>query len=171
MEQKKTKKNSSKKVVAKKQPMKTREVKKVPEKQKDNSTKYLCLFIVIIAFTFAFMLLINKQNNSYMNDINDGGFDVTPEVGRVIVARDMGAIYPRYFVAYVNDEEYSIYVYNYYETVSQYELEYNRLVDKIVDYNEKDRMIRYIYDRGYGTYNEVLNNLPMIVDCSNLKIY
>ena len=171
MEQKKTKKSSSKKQVVKKTSAKTSEIKKVQVKPKDNSTKYLCLFIVVIAFTFAFMLLINKQNNLYMNDITDGGFSVKPEEGKVIVARDMDAIYPKFFVVYTNEDSYTIYVYNYYDTISQYELEYNRLIDRIVDYNVKDRMIRYIYDRGYGTYEEVLDNLSMLVGASNLKIY
>lgn len=148
-----------------------KEVEKVTQKPKDYSTRYLCMFLVVIAFTFAFMLLINKQNNNYMNDINDGGFNVTPEVGKVIVARDMDAIYPRYFVIYTDEDIYTIYVYNYYDTVSQYELEYSRLIDDIVDYNEKDKMIRYLFDRGYGTYNEVLNNLSVLVGVNNLKIY
>lgn len=148
-----------------------KEVEKVAQKPKDYSTRYLCMFLVVIAFTFAFMLLINKQNNNYMNDINDGGFNVTPEVGKVIVARDMDAIYPRYFVVYTDEDIYTIYVYNYYDTVSQYELEYSRLIDDIVDYNEKDKMIRYLFDRGYGTYNEVLNNLSVLVGVNNLKIY
>ena len=87
------------------------------------------------------------------------------------MARDSSAIYPKYYVVYVSGNEYTAYVYNYYDTVSQYTLEFNRLLDKIVDYNEKDKMIRYLYDRGYGTYNEVLNNLEMLVDSSNLKIY
>ncbi len=176
MEQKNKKKNVRKyyknnnKQLNKNQ-VQVKEVEKVATKPKDYSTRYLCMFIVVIAFTFAFMLLIDKQNNNYMNDIHDGGFSVTPEVGKVIVARDMDAIYPKYYVVYTTDDSYSIYVYNYYETVSQYELEYNRLIDSIVDYNEKDRMIRYLYDRGYGTYNEVLNNLSMLVNSSNLKIY
>ncbi len=147
------------------------EVTKKTEKAKDNSMRYLYLFVVVVAFAFAFLLLINMQDGVYMNDLGDGGFDVTPEVGKVIVARDMNAIYPKYYVVYTDSEEYSIYVYNYYETVSQYELEFNRLIDRIVDYNEKDKMIRYLYDRGYGTYPEVLNNLSMLVDSSNLKIY
>ena len=163
---------NTKKSVIKKQTNKVQEVKKSNEKSKDASMKYLCLFIVVIAFTFAFVLLIDKQRDSeYMNDIADGGFSVKPEYGRVIVARDMNAIYPKYYVVYTNEDSYSIYVYNYYETVSQYELEYNRLIDSIVDYNEKDKMIRYIYDRGYGTYNEVLSNLSMLVDSNSLKIY
>lgn len=150
---------------------KTKEVKKVVQK-KDNSTKYLSLFVVVVAFTFAFALLINKQQkDAYMNDLNESGFNVKPQVGKVIVARDMNAIYPKYFVVYTENGDYSIYVYNYYETVSQYELEYNRLINDIVDYNAKDKMIRYLYGRGYGTYNEVLNNLSQLVDCDNLKIY
>ena len=166
------KKTDTKKSVMKNQTKKVQVTKKEEGKVKDASIKYLCLFIVVIAFTFAFVLLIDKQRNSeYMNDITDGGFSVKPEEGKVIVARDMSAIYPKYYVVYTNDDSYSIYVYNYYETVSQYELEYNRLINSIVDYNAKDKMIRYIYDRGYGTYNEVLSNLSMLVDCNSLKIY
>ena len=150
---------------------KKKEVTKVV-KQNDNSMKYLGLFIVVVAFTFAFVLLINKQQrDTYMNNLNESGFNVKPQVGKVIVARDMNAIYPKYYVVYTNDGDYSIYVYNYYETVSQYELEYNRLINDIVDYNAKDKMIRYLHGRGYGTYNEVLNSLSQLVDCDNLKIY
>lgn len=171
MEQNKGKKRVQKKQVNYKQSPKKKEIQKVVNKPKDNSMKYLCLFIVVIAFTFAFMLLIDKQNNNYMNDIHDGGFNVTPEVGKVIVARDMQAIYPKYYVVYTDNDTYSIYVYNYYDTVSQYELEYNRLIDRIVDYNEKDKMIRYLFDRGYGSYNEVLSNMSMLVDSKDIKIY
>ena len=168
MEQKKNKKQVAKnKTLQKKQ----EQIQKYERKTKDNSTKYLCLFIVVIAFTFAFMLLINKQNNSYMNDINDGGFNIRPVNGEIIVARDMDAIYPKYYVVYTSEDNFTIYVYNYYETVSQYELEYHRLLDSIVDYNEKDKMIRYILHRGYGTYDEVLNNLSLLVDSTNIKIY
>ena len=163
MKQKQTKKQVRKQA--------QRQVAKV-ERKKDNSTKYLCLFVVVVAFSLAFALLINRQQNgSYMNDLAGNGFNVKPEVGKVIVARDMKAIYPKYYVVYTEEDEYSIYVYNYYDTTSQYELEYNRLIDDIVDYNAKDKMIRYLYDRGYGTYNEVLNNLSMIVNSTNLRIY
>jgi len=166
-------KQTNKKQVSKQVRNQTKnQVNKQIEQRKDSSTKYLCLFIVIVAFTFAFTLLINKQKNSeYMNDIKENNFGIQPEVGKVIVARDMNAIYPKYYVVYVEEDNYSVYVYNYYETTSQYELEYNRLIDKIVDYNAKDNMIRYIYGRGYGTYNEVLNNLSQLVDSNNLKIY
>ncbi len=140
---------------------------------KDNSNKILCLFIVVIAFTLAFALLISKQegNTELLADIKDNNFNVQPEVGKTIVAKDMTAIYPKFYVVYIDDFAYSIYEFNYYETISQYNLEYNRLINSIVDYNVKDKMIRTIHSRGYGTYDEVLNNLSMLVGCSDLKIY
>ncbi len=143
------------------------------KKKKDNSNKFLCLFIVIIAFTLAFALLISKQdgNTELLADVKNNNFNVVPEVGKTIVARDMTAIYPKFYVAYINDSVYSIYEYNYYETTSQYNLEYNRLIDSIVDYNIKDKMIRTFNSRGYGTYDGVLNNLSTLVNCSDLKIY
>ncbi len=147
-------------------------MEKKKKKKENNSMKVLYLFIVIIAFTLAFLLLINKKNeDSYLADIQENSFDVRPENGKVIVARDTYAIYPKYYVVNVNNGHYSIYVYNYYDTVSQYNLEFNRLINQIVDYNIKDKMIRYLETKGYGTYDEVLNNLPIIVGNNNLKIY
>ncbi len=147
-------------------------MKKSKKKKEDNGTKFLCLVIVVIAFTLAFVLLIKKQfDNTYLNDVTGSKLNVTPEIGKTIVAKDTGSIYPKYYVVNVNDNQYSIYVYNYYETVSQYNLEFNRLINSIVDYNVKDKMIRYIHSRGYGTYYEILNNLSTLVECTNLKIY
>lgn len=132
----------------------------------------MCLFIVIIVFTLAFVLLINKQReDEYLADIMENNLNVKPEVGKIIVARDMHAIYPKYYVIFIDNNHYSLYVYNYYETVSQYNLEFNRLIDKIVDYNIKEKMIRYLDHRGYGTYYEVINNLSSITECRELKIY
>ena len=148
-------------------------MKKISEKkQKEQSTKFLCMFIVVIAFTLAFVLLINKQHgDSYLNDLRKNSINIRPEVGKTIVAKDMKAIYPKYYVAYINDDSYSIYVFNYYETISQYNLEFARLKDVIVDYNAKDKMIRYLDSRGYGTYNEVLSNLSILVGCDDLLVY
>jgi hypothetical protein len=130
------------------------------------------MFVVVITFTLAFALLINKQKgDSYLNDMKENNIGVTPEVGKTIVAKDMEAIYPKYYVVYINGDSYSIYVYNYYETISQYNLEYNRLIDSIVDYNAKDKMIRYIHSSGFGTYDEVLNNLSTLVESNDLRIY
>ena len=169
MEQRKTKKGVQKRGHYQKQQSQT--TQKKARQAQDGLMKYLCLFIVVLVFTFAFMLLINKQKDSYMNDINEGSFEVRPKEGEVIVARDMEAIYPKYYVVYFSDDNFTIYSYSYYDTVSQYELEYNRLINSVVDYNEKDKMIRCLIDRGYGTYEEVLDNLSMLVDASNLKIY
>lgn len=141
-------------------------------RKKDNSKKLMCLFIVIIVFTLAFVLLINKQReDEYLADIMENNLNVKPEVGKIIVARDMHAIYPKYYVIFIDNNHYSLYVYNYYETVSQYNLEFNRLIDKIVDYNIKEKTIRYLDHRGYGTYYEVINNLSSITECRELKIY
>ena len=162
---KQTKKGS--KTVAKK-----KETKKHQSKIQNNGTRFLCLFVVIVAFTMAFVLLINKQKEDvYYANMKGTGFSIKPEEGKTIVAKDLNAIYPKYFVIYVNDDEFSLYVFNYYETASQYNLEFNRLIDKIVDYNEKDKMIRYLHSRGYGTYDEVLKNLQTIVESDNLLIY
>lgn len=147
-------------------------MKKKSKKKKDQGTKFLCLFIVVVAFTLAFVLLINKQqSDSYLNDINGNSMNVKPEVGKTIVAKDMKAIYPKYYVVTISNDEYSIYTYNYYETISQYDLEYSRLIDSIVDYNSKDKMIRCLEGRGYGTYDEVLSNLSYLVNSDDLLIY
>ena len=147
-------------------------MKKSNKKKKENRTKLLLLMVVVVAFTLAFVLLIKKQfDNTYLNDVVGSKLNVTPEIGKTIVAKDTGSIYPKYYVVNINEDYYTIYVYNYYETASQYELEFNRLIDSIVDYNAKDNMIRYIHSRGYGTYYEILNNLSTLVESNNLKIY
>ena len=140
-------------------------------KKNNKSFKILYLFVVIIIFTLAFVLLVNRQNEKKLADSIESSFNIKPEVGKVIVARDMHAIYPKYYVIFIDNNRYSLYVYNYYDTVSQYNLEFNRLIDKIVDYSMKDKMIRYLDSRGYGTYNEILNNLSIITECIELKIY
>lgn len=161
-------KKSTKKKVVKKEEHKNKETKK----KKKNGTKLLCLFVVIIAFTFAFMLLINKQQEDvYYANMKNNTFSVKPEYGKTIVAKDLKAIYPKYYVVYVTDDEFSLYVFNYYETTSQYNLEFNRLINKIVDYNAKDKMIRYLHSKGYGTYDEILSNLSTLVESDNLLIY
>lgn len=146
-------------------------MRKKKNKKEKSTIKLLYLFIVIIVFTIAFLLLINKQKEETLADTIESNFNIKKETGKVIVARDMYSIYPKYYVIYFNNNAYSFYVYNYYDTVSQYNLEFNRLIDKIVDYNIKDKMIRYLDSRGYGAYNEVLNNLSSITNCKELKIY
>ncbi len=134
--------------------------------------KFLSLLIVVVCFAIAFVILIKaQQQDAYYNKVKGDSFNIKPEYGKTLVAKDTGTIYPKYYVVYFSEDEYSIYVYNYYETVSQYELEFNRLIDSVVDYNSKDKMIRYLHSRGYGTYQSVIDNLTYIVDSENLIIY
>ena len=137
----------------------------------DKSMKFLCTFIVVIAFTLAFALLINKQEKNNLADVGNNKFSITPERGKVIVAKDMAMIYPKYYVVYFDNDMYSIYAFNYYETISQYNLEFNRLIDSIVDYNKNEKMIRVLHSRGYGSYDDVLEELSVLVNSNELKIY
>ena len=149
-----------------------KQANKQENKKQVNSNKLVYLLIVIVAFTIAFIILINRQNkDTYYLNTTDNSFNIKSKYGETIVARDGDAIYPKYYVAYINDNHYSIYVYNYYDTASQYELEFNRLLDQIVDYNADERMIRYLDSDGYATYNEVRSNLAILTGCDNLEIY
>lgn len=145
---------------------------KTKKANKSSRNKFLSLLIVVICFAMAFVILIKaQQQDTYNNKMKGDAFSIQPEYGKVLVAKDTSAIYPKYYVVYFNEEEYSVYVYNYYETISQYELELNRLIDNVVDYNVKDKMIRYLHSRGYGTYQGVVDNLSYIVDSEDLLIY
>ena len=147
-------------------------MKKNNKKKQIRNNKFLYLLIVIVMYTVAIIVLINRQSRDvYYLNMTENNFSVSPKVGETIVARDKDSIYPKYYVVYVNNNEYSIYVFNYYDTTSQYNLEFNRLIDKIVDYNSKDKMIRYLHSRGYGTYEEVYENLPALVESSSLLLY
>ena len=52
------------------------------EKHQDNKNKFLYLVVVVVIFTVAFVLLVNKQNkdNYYLN-VKDSNFSVQPEYG------------------------------------------------------------------------------------------
>lgn len=145
-------------------------MKKSKQKKENNRSKFVSLLVVIIIFSIAFILLIKaQQQNVYYNAKND--FNIKTKAGKTIVAKDTQANYPKYYVVYTTNGEYSIYVYNYYETESQYELEFNRLLDSIVDYNANTKMIRYLHSKGYGTYTEVYNNLTTILETERIEIY
>ena len=90
-----------------------------------------------------------------------------------IVLEDMNSIYKRYFVIYLDktDNSFIIHSFNYYNTLSQYELDFNRLKEKIVDYNINENYIRYVYSSGIGNYNDVINNIENILDTKYIKIY
>lgn len=145
-------------------------MKKNNKKEEKNRSKFVSLLIVVVAFAIAFVLLIKSQQNNYYYNVSNN-FNIKTEYGKTIVAKDTQANYPKYYVVYLSGGEYSIYVYNYYETESQYDLEFNRLIDKIVDYNVNKKMIRYLHDKGYGTYDEVYNNLTSLLETERIEIY
>ena len=136
------------------------------------SNKSLIIGICIL-FIFAFIILIDKQEEEKLGDIRSGYFNITSIPNKRMVARDMEAIYPRYYVVYFDNNDYSyiIHSFNYYETESQYELEFNRLKDKIAYYNKDELMIRYVYKKGFANYNEMLEDLKDITGSNNLEIY
>ena len=139
---------------------------------KNGWNKGLKLFLVLLIFGLAFVFLINTKEHSGLADITDSPFQITTLKDKRLVARDMKAIFPKYYVVYFNsDDTYLIHGFNYYETESQYRLEFNRLLGDIIDYNPNNNMIRYIYTKGIGSYEDVLNELSLIVQSNNLQIY
>ena len=139
---------------------------------KEGFSKIVKLVLVLVVFITIFVFLINIKKQSGLADIVDNSFKETTVRGKKLVAQDMDAIYPKFYVVYFdNDNTFIIHCFNYYETESQYRLEFNRLIDDIVDYNQNNNMIRYVYSSGIGSYDEVLNELSLIIDSSNLKIY
>ena len=140
---------------------------------KTKKSKFPLILGVIILFVFAFIILIDKQNERNMGDVYSSVFGVTPIANERIVARDLNSIYPKYYVVYCDntDDSYIIHSFNYYQNKEQYELEFSRLYKDIVDYDYENNMIRYVYSSGYDSYNELLNNLGIIVSTDNIEIY
>ena len=140
--------------------------------RKKRNKKIITVLLSIIIFIISFILLINK-NTSNQGDIKETSFNITPEYKERIVLEDMDSIYKRYFVIYLDntDNTYIVHSFNYYNTQSQYELEFHRLKEKILDYNINEYYIRYIYNEGIGSYSDVLNNLENITNSRNIKIY
>ena len=130
--------------------------------------KTLYVFIVTIIFTLAFTLLIKKQQGDNLGDITNTSFNVKSVYGKTLVAKDLDMIYPKYYVAYFDGNDYIIHTFNYYNTESQYDLEFQRLLYSIVDYNHNDNMIRCELTRGIGNYDYVKNIFKDIVNANNL---
>lgn len=129
---------------------------------------------IIILFIFAFIILIDKQQESEnLADIIDNSFYTRTIENKQIVVRDLNAIYPKYFVLYFDntDNTYIVHSFNYYQTDSQYELEFYAHLKKLVDYNYSDYMIRYVYDNGIGSYYDVIDEIGLIIDSDNYVIY
>ena len=148
--------------------MKNRKVKNV---QVGNFTIYLGIILVFIS---AFIILIDRHyNNEYLADVVNNEFIYRTIPGKQIVVRDMNAIYPKYFIIYFDntDNTYIAHVMHYYQTDSQYELEYYNNLDSIIDYNYDDYMIRCLYKKGHGTYQDVLEELSFLINSDNYKLY
>lgn len=141
------------------------------EKNRDVFNKVLYLSIVVIVFGFAFWLLIRNQYSEVKNGDISGKFAYHTIEDKQIVAQDMSSIYPKYYVAFIYQNGYIVHSFNYYNTASQYELEFNRLLNIMVDYNAKNNMIRCFDSKGFGNYEYVKNNFGDIVGNENIKIY
>ena len=117
--------------------------------RKKRNKKIITTILSIIIFIIAFILLINK-NTSNQGDIKETSFNITPEYQKRIVLEDMDSIYKRYFVIYLDntDNTYIVHSFNYYNTQSQYELDFHRLKETIVDYNINEYYIRNFYKEG-----------------------
>lgn len=134
--------------------------------------KVVCLFIVVITFSFLFVVLIRKQQGNNLGDLLvSSKLQEKTIYGKEILARDMDAIYPKYYVVYTMNNTYVVQSINYYETESQFNLEFSRLLNSIADYNRKEKMIRYDVSRGEASYDELKNNLSFYVGAPNLVIY
>ena len=128
---------------------------------------------VFVVFILVFIVLVNKQKSETFGDVASKSFSVSTIQGKQLVARDTSSIYPRYFVVYFSylDRSYIVHSFNYYDTESQYELDFNRYLSKVVDYDYNKYMLRYIYKEGYGSYDEVKEELPDIINSNNFVIY
>ncbi len=140
--------------------------------KKKRNKKIITTIFSIIIFILSFILLINK-NNDNLGDIKETSFNIVPSYKERIVLEDMDSIYKRYYVIYLDntDNTYIVHSFNYYNTQSQYELEFQRLKDKILDYNINEYYIRYLYKEGIGDYSNILNNIENITDSRHIKIY
>ena len=139
--------------------------------KKIQKNKLINIVLITLLFVFAFVILIDRQKNNNLGDMGFTKFDLKTIVGKQLVVRDMDAIYPKYYVIYFNqkDNSYIIHNFNYYETRSQYDLEFNRLLKSVVDYNVDDYMIRILHSKGLGSFNEIKNNLSYIIGSNNLR--
>lgn len=124
----------------------------------------------VIAFTGAFMILLIKQRDDLENilaDVNRSALSLSmvTEKGKQIVVKDNYATFNKYYVVYYGaDNNYIIHVHNFYDSKEQYKQEFNNYSKKIVDYNEKDLMIRYSYGKGQLSYDDMMSNLSSILD-------
>lgn len=136
-----------------------------------NVYKFIGFFAITLSFVLVFVLLLNKHTDN-LGDKLESSFNYETIPLKQLVARNTDSIYPQYFVAFfAKDGSFIVHNFNYYETNSQYDLEYNRLFDKVIDYNPNQNMLRIKYYEGAGNYNEVKNNFGRIIGVDSLEIY
>ena len=90
-----------------------------------------------------------------------------------MVIKDYSSSFSKYYVVYFDntDDTYIIHGFNYYENKDQFDWEFNRLNNSIVDYDYNNFSIRYVASKGRGDYNYVYNNINIILDNNNLFVY
>ena len=143
---------------------------RIQKKEEDVFNKILYLFIVVIGFTFAFALLVNKQQNNKLADVSSEYFHETTIVGKQIVAKDVDTFYPKYYMALFMGNDYVVQEINFYETESQFKLDFSRKTYQIIDYDKSKKMIRNEIKIGRGIYTDVLNDFASIVGAENIVI-
>lgn len=143
---------------------------KIKRKEEDIFNKILYLFIVVIGFTFAFSLLINKHQESSLADVYNEYFHESTIVGKQIVAKDVDCFYPKYYIALFMGMDYVVQEINYYETESQFKLDFSRNTYRIIDYDKSKKMIHNEITVGRGIYTEVLNDFASIVGAEKIVI-
>lgn len=142
------------------------------EFQSNNLFKIVGLVVMVILFVMAFILLINKHTAN-LGDVIDVPFSYETIKGKVLVVKDQDAIYPRFFVVFFDEanEHYIIHNFNYYETESQFDLDYHRYLNSVIDYNMNKNILRIKYYDGIGSYSYVKDNINRILELENVYVY
>ena len=139
---------------------------------KINSNKIVSLLMVIMVFTVAFILLINKNKEEKLGDVFNNNFNLETIPGKQLVLKDMNEDYSKYYVIYFGpSNSFDIHVFNYYNNDSEYQSEFKSLTNNIIYYNPDIKMLRVLYTSGIGSYDSVSNNLATILNSSNLRLY
>ena len=140
------------------------------KKKEKSLNKVLYSFIVVVSFSFAFVLLINKQQTKNLGDIASEKYHERTIYGKQIVAKNVDSIYPKYYIALFMDNTYIIQSLDFYETESQFKLDFSREKYNIIDYDKSKKMIRYELKKGKGSFEEVMDNFASIIGVDNIEI-
>lgn len=140
--------------------------------KKVNIKKIIYSILVVCVFTIAFVFLIQKQKEVPLGDKIKDTFNYHTVYGKTLAVRDFGYDYNKYYViTFFSDGTFDIHMFNYYNSKTEYENDSKLLVNSIVDYNNKDLMLRTLYTKGTGTYDSVMENLNDIINSNNWRVY